>query len=474
MRLTPAICTALLLLPACDTLEDLPPEDLVEDSEGAEQEVEPDATPALPAGFDSDIDPDALTGGGSWDSDRDVKVEWDNSICSGTLLRNDVVLTARHCITLNNHEDGVLVDLSELTVWQDGPGDSFSSVTTVTGLAEYPESGSSDEFIDVVLLQLSGSLPIDGRFWGESTEIYPGDESALKDELVVCQGYGQTSCEQEETPGFLNAGLVRIHPLAGDYPNDELLYVPFNGYLQSFGDSGSSCRTPVFVEPNRRRVLGVMSHGFPCAQPPSASEVAPNRFRSKVESTMDDWAGDFHDTFSSFVAYDDVSPPTTGYAPMWFTSGGELWQFYDGYEKNDATEEGTKYIASEEVLTHATIRVRVKTNDNDPFGLVARVRDDEHYYRLTIDDADNQARIYVRDGNVFQQLGAAANMTTNFTASAWNEIEFQVIGNSLRGYVNGVQVISRTDPNYTYMTGRAGLYTYRVSGARFDDFEIER
>lgn len=189
---------------------------------------------------------------------------------------------------------------------------------------------------------------------------------------------------------------------------------------------------------------------------------------------MDDWAGDFHDTFSSFVAYDDVSPPTTGYAPMWFTSGGELWQFYDGYEKNDATEEGTKYIASEEVLTHATIRVRVKTNDNDPFGLVARVRDDEHYYRLTIDDADNQARIYVRDGNVFQQLGAAANMTTNFTASAWNEIEFQVIGNSLRGYVNGVQVISRTDPNYTYMTGRAGLYTYRVSGARFDDFEIER
>jgi len=493
MRVFRTTFAALLIASTACSIEGEPPiDELAEDSEGSDQAVEPYDTPALPASFDSDIDPDTIVGGqGSYDSERDLYLlNASGAPCTATLLRNNVVITAQHCIAVGGLEGNPPEQPNNIAVLQDDVGPAgFKDIAFGLEIAEAPNAA------DVALVLLDRNLEVDGRDRGESTEIWTRPNADLAGQFPFCQGYGYDACGGNS--GFLKAGLTKVEGLPNPPFTDLISYSPFkygqgidDAWLQSTSDSGSSCRLPTFAAQNRQRITGVLTSGDACDGDATvytefdmgwrAYETPASTFRSWAQDQINEWTGEtFDDTYDSGYLHAIVGPPgldTTPWETMWFTYnlGGDfvLFQFYDDYEKNDATQEGTKWIYDAEVVENADISVAVFGHDANVTGLIARARDDEHYYRFSVDDGDGIAKIVMRDGNSFVTLAEETNVA--YDPSTETTLRFEVDGNHLEGFVGTESVVEVNDPDYTYLAGRTGIYTYRMSSARFDDFSITR
>ncbi|MEK8128792.1 family 16 glycoside hydrolase [Paenibacillus filicis] len=111
------------------------------------------------------------------------------------------------------------------------------------------------------------------------------------------------------------------------------------------------------------------------------------------------------------------------------------------------------------VYTDLSLTAAVKAYDkpaaNASSGLVARASADfSDFYLYRINYDLNKLQLYKRVAGVFTQIGEA-----NFTANpgSWNLLRLELKGNSIKGYVNGVQKISVTDSSLT--SGYIGLRT---------------
>lgn len=473
MRRTPAtFFVSLLVLTACASPEGDPePDPLADFPEG----VLPDDDGVSPASddFADELDPQQIVGGLIFDDERAVKVlnAHVTEHCSGTLLRNDVVLTARHCVTTDGFETGPLAEPNMFALFQDGPGDQFQGLAFV---AEVEEIGVG---LDVALLRLSNNLSIDGFSTGESTELWSRPADELLGDVVLCMGYGMTTCGVPG--GFLRAGLSNVHAVVPS--NGTVNYKPYGNtpWLPTFGDSGSSCRVRL-GNGFDLRAIGVVSTGDACTplggNNPTSYSVHPDLFRDLVQAKMVEWDGPtFVNTYNAAGPSFVVEPPgnpATPYATMWFISGGRLYQFYDDYAHDPQTEEGTKYIHTAEVLENGSVSATAFSHETDVVGLIARMRDDTHYYRFSVDESAQQARIVMRVGSAFTELASASTSGVDFSNTP--TLEFHLDGNMLTGFIDGTPVVSATDSDWTYLAGRTGLYTYAMSGAAFDDFEIAR
>jgi len=485
------LSAAALLATACDNPPELHEADTdgemtgaeSYDSDGSESGEADD--PPLP-GLSPDADPQRIIGGFVFDSDRDVKV-FHNGMphCSGTLLRNDVVLTARHCVTDDGYVDGSVVGPLFMAVGIDGPGDSWADFF---GVAEIADMGPD---VDVALLRLQDPATIEGRDAGESTEIWSQPDALLLGEIALCQGYGSVACvvdgdgdhvEPATPPGYLRGGLVVVSVIneALDWINYKALpgHLGTGKWLPSAGDSGSSCRVPWQGEPNRKRVVGVMTEGTACeAVVPdpedwAAHEVQPSVFRAWAQSRMNQWAGDYFDPFSVAHTYDVVEPGTMSGGPsQWLISSGWLLQNSNAYTTG-AAYEGTKFMHAGEVMENGSVRVDVFSFDDDGAGLVLRMRDDTHYYRLSFDEQRGFARIVRRDGDQWTTLAEDLNFSIDWYG--WRALEFEASGNVLTGYVDGVEVLSAVDNDWTYTAGRVGVYSWGLYTGYFDNFEVDR
>lgn len=449
-------------------------------------EDEDSGEPALPPALDDitvDTEPQGLIGGLLADDESVVKVLNIHHIfdhCTGTLLRNDVVLTARHCVTTDGTDLGPLADPSAIMVQQDGPGATLSGAILGVDIAAdqtfyelwHPSFG---QLVDVAIVRLSSPFSMNGNLAGESTEIMWEWDQDLIGEDVICMGFGETTCGVNGTT--LTAGLNVVEGVDWEAGHIDYGYFMSTPWMPAGGDSGGSCRIST---PAGLRVTGVVSKGTACTTVPvedwTASEVRTRYARALAANTIKAFAGNLVEPFgASEPPHFHYDPPVTGYAPLWLTypisANYELFQFYDGYVKDDQTQEGTKYVWSDEVVENGTISVRALTHDRDVVGLIARMRSDDEYYRFSVDENAGLAKIVARDGSSFEEL-AASPVSVDFSTAP--ELEFTLHNNQLTGSIDGVPVVSVTDEANTYLAGRAGLYTYRMSGVRFDDFGIDR
>jgi len=497
---------ACLALAACSSYDDLAAEDLAETDAASEIDADTDApspaTAPLPAGFESafpDLEPDTVINGIGIDNETMAFVANLNDlteVCSGTLVRNDIVLTARHCVTTNQTLTGPLADPDELIIFQDQPGDGLgiaALVDNVWGANPFPiaqnivppfglEDPIEGQTPDVALLKLATPMEINGRLAGESVEIMGGkdDDYALVGDALICMGYGQPDCATGG--GELTAGLTIVDGIDPD--NGHVDLGPFGagvGWLPSPGDSGSSCRS--VNEAGEMRLVGVLSVGTVCDDTVSqsnwqASAMRPRYVRHWAESRIAQWEGEaFVDEFAATEQpHMQLEPELCcGTPPMWLTwkTGDDwfLWQFFSGYDQWDTTQEGTKYIYEDEAFADGTITVDVTSPASGAVGIIARMRDDTHYYRFSVDDGNDVVKLVVRDDDSFTEL-ASANVPIDL--DQWTELELELDNDELRGFVNGTLVFDVTDPEATYLSGRVGLYSYDASGTKFDDFVADR
>lgn len=191
---------------------------------------------------------------------------------------------------------------------------------------------------------------------------------------------------------------------------------------------------------------------------------------------MNVWdGGDSIDTFDGMWGLYLVDTPAGMLEgpPSWQRSGGVLTENSNAFT-NTTHHEGTRYVTSVQVAADAIVRVTVDSPDNDAAGLILRYRDPTHYYRLSFDEQRHYARIVRRSGNTWTVLAEDTNFAIDWSTSP--EISFYAAGTVLAAYVDGqlelVAVDSDVDLNYT--DGRAGIYTWGLTNATFDDFEIDR
>ncbi|KXK59995.1 pectate lyase [Micromonospora rosaria] len=99
-------------------------------------------------------------------------------------------------------------------------------------------------------------------------------------------------------------------------------------------------------------------------------------------------------------------------------------------------------------------------------GVVARAQSMSSYYHLGLTNT-GRVQLGKRLGGNPQVLATSAATVTTGT---WYTLRLEAFGSSLRGFLDGVQVLSATDTSLA--SGRVGLYTSYAS-ASFDDVVVE-
>jgi hypothetical protein len=97
------------------------------------------------------------------------------------------------------------------------------------------------------------------------------------------------------------------------------------------------------------------------------------------------------------------------------------------------------------------------------FGLMAHHVDDQNFYFLSLSSSNTVTLRKVVDGTVTTLASAAFPVLP----ATWYQLRFDVVGNTLRGYVNGVLRLETTDD--TLPRGNSGLAMFKAA-TDFDDF----
>ncbi|WP_413944176.1 S1 family peptidase [Bdellovibrio sp. HCB-162] len=167
------------------------------------------------------------------------------SICTGTPISKNVILTAAHCV--KNADKVTVVFHTDITC-ESGFSKDKQSITASDFLYHKDYSGQSNAENDVALVKLPKSIPADYQV----SKIYDG-KSPLSSDEVTLAGYGITS-ETGEGSMFLRTTKKSFKSDLRMTSTNVVMSQPENGICS--GDSGG----PVFVEVRGElQILGVNS-----------------------------------------------------------------------------------------------------------------------------------------------------------------------------------------------------------------------
>jgi hypothetical protein len=112
-----------------------------------------------------------------------------------------------------------------------------------------------------------------------------------------------------------------------------------------------------------------------------------------------------------------------------------------------------------------TSRARLTgTNGLDRWlGIAARYVDESNYYYLTLRTSNTVSLRKLVNGTI-TVLGT---VTLPVAANAWYDLRLDAIGNELRAFVNGSQVLQATDSSHP--SGQGGILMYKTA-AEFADY----
>jgi hypothetical protein len=170
--------------------------------------------------------------------DSGVVVVYGTGGCTGTLLTNDWILTAAHCLSSGN-----LGSPSTINVVYG------AQQKTADWAAPHPSVASG---VDVALIHVSSPFAHKGLTSGYSRGIYAGSTASLVGKQLTCMGYGANAFDQSGW-GTLRLGLISVGGAEGP---GYRVNANAQGQIQWHGDSGGSCMLDV---QGGRLITGVQS-----------------------------------------------------------------------------------------------------------------------------------------------------------------------------------------------------------------------
>lgn len=171
---------------------------------------------------------------GSLINKHTVMVRLGKSLCSGTLLAPDIVITAAHC--LENIRSGVTVHFGVQGERGQRPVIRFRAHPGYKGFAN-----------DMAILRITGGLPAGS---GPAPVLDESPGQIPRDRKIIAAGYGDTQAHVGDV------GLLRYAPLEIMGTHEDQVVLRGHGTSTCFGDSGG----PAFLDHEGELILfGVVS-----------------------------------------------------------------------------------------------------------------------------------------------------------------------------------------------------------------------
>lgn len=157
----------------------------------------------------------------------------------------------------------------------------------------------------------------------------------------------------------------------------------------------------------------------------------------------------------------------------WTTEEGALLQTRNIWgapqDRDELSKLGTYAIAGSTAWRDYAIRLLLRAEDNDAFGLMFRYRGRKDYYRFSMDLQRSYQRLVKCAGGEFRLLW---QRDEGFAQDTWQRLEILCDGSRLRGYLNNRKLFDLRDR--THARGAMAFYCWGQTGARFSAVEVRR
>ena len=181
------------------------------------------------------------------------------SICTGSILDHDLIITAAHCLS-SPSEMAVAFSRSVLQA-----GVTKARIIKAIIPKEYREDAVTKDQYDIGLIRFEGGLP-PGY---EKADLIPDSAMLSSGGTTLLAGYGITNASSHEGAGILRKTSIKIKDVA--FAKTEVLLDQTEGHGACHGDSGG----PAFIHQGGRLYLwGVTNRGFPEEAPDDCAHHA--------------------------------------------------------------------------------------------------------------------------------------------------------------------------------------------------------
>ena len=400
----------------------------------------------------------------AYDDDPDI-----NGIGSGTLIRSNVVLTARHVVEeAVNDPELVEVHRAGSTAAR-GDCQDDSDCRFASEILLYPGND------DVALVFLTGNLQgYRETLVGHGVPIARHPTQQLDNTNVAIGGYG-LRCDDPEPQceaGKLRYGLAYVIAVLDDIL---VVHPGPSGQIPRSGDSGSAFWSPFSFPPAVGGVDyfgggGTEVYGVNLEYQDSHYQWSPRRWaRQMIRDEMQGIQYTFNARIQPFWYTYDPKNPISG-PSNWFLQDGKLWQT-SNIRSSDPLHEGTIRLNHRRVEDNAHYSVTIQSNDNDKAGIVFRWFNEEHYYFFAVNEQSDRARFFKRDANGITVLENVDGVDIDWSDGV--TVGVTATEDTFVGTINNETVLTATDSDYPI--GRFGLYSYAMGnrgGVNFDNFQV--
>jgi len=160
---------------------------------------------------------------------------------------------------------------------------------------------------------------------------------------------------------------------------------------------------------------------------------------------------------------------TTNAPSVWRLAGGALRQLSAIGGGTSPSNPGTMAVAGRSDWQDYRLSVQLRSDTDEAIGVVFRYRDEDNYYRFSIDQRNSYRRLIKKAGASVTTLWQSAG---GFASGQRMSMTVDATGARLVGYLDEEQLFDVTDSEL--VAGQVGLYCQSNAGARFEKIEVRR